>query len=86
MSESREQIHTSLIIQLDNPVQHAQFNGAPLISSVRVVMRDGMAVFQQAGQVTEPAIASDLTPELIAEINAKLARLGYQLVPTEVAE
>lgn len=81
MSESRHQITTALTIQFDNPIQPPQFNGAPLVSSMRVVMRNGQPVFQQAGHVMEPAIAEDITPELVAEINLKLARLGYQLTP-----
>lgn len=84
--ETRQQFITGLTIQLDNPVHGTQFNGAPMLTRISMILSNGQPVFQQAGQVAEPAIASDLTPELVAAINAKLARLGYALTPLEAPD
>lgn len=84
--ETRQQFITGLTIQLDSPLHGTQFNGAPLLTRLSLILNNGQPVFQQTGQIMEPAIASDLTPELVEAVNAKLARLGYQLTPVEPAD
>jgi hypothetical protein len=80
MAETRRQYTTALTIQLDNPIHGTQFNGAPMLSRINVIMNGETPVFQQAGQIMEPAIATDLTPELVEQMNARLVRLGFKLV------
>lgn len=84
--EVRQNFVTGLTIQLDNPIHGTQFGGAPLLTRLSLITNNGQPVFQQTGQIMEPAIASDLTPELIEALNVKLQRLGYQLTPLESAD
>ena len=75
----RLNIPLSVSIQFDNPVPPPAYGAAAVMTGVRLATNEaGQAVAQPAhGQY--PMVAEDVTDELLAAVNAKLAALGLEV-------
>ncbi|AMR77686.1 hypothetical protein [Cupriavidus nantongensis] len=75
----RISIPMQFTVQLDNPVQPAAYGSAAIMTVASVMVdQNGKAVSQPAPSQF-PAEPEDITPELLAALNAKLAVLGLKL-------
>ena len=73
---SRQYVTISLNIQFDNEFQPPQW-GAPALLTQAVVVRDteGAPVYPPSHQML-PAVADDITDDMLAALQSKLGALG----------
>ena len=70
---------SSLTIQLDNPIQSAQFGAPVMVTSITVVTNaEGQPIYQPA-HVSLPATQEDISDELLSAIQAKMLAIGLHV-------
>ena len=84
MSTQRQSISISLTIQFDNEFQSPQW-GAPALLTQAVVVRGagGAPIYPPAHQML-PAVADDITDDMLAALQSKLGALGLTVARAEV--
>ena len=80
---TRQYICISLTLQFDNEFQPPQW-GAPALLTQAVVVRgpDGAHLYPPAQQML-PAVADDITDDMLAALQAKLGALGLTVARAE---
>lgn len=82
----RQNILVSLTVQFANPVQPPQWGAPVLLTQVGLVVDDkGNAVYQPAYSQM-PAAPSDITDELLAQLQVQLAAVGLTVARLPVGD
>ena len=75
----RLNIPLSVTVQFDNPVQPPAYNAAAIMTQVTLATNEAGQAVAQPAHSQYPMVAEDVTDELLAAMNAKLAALGLEV-------
>ena len=75
----RLNIPLSVTVQFDNPVQPPAYNAAAIMTQVTLATNEAGQAIAQPAHSQFPLVGEDITDELLAAMNAKLAALGLEV-------
>ena len=75
----RLNIPLSVSIQFDNGIQPPAYGAAAIMTQVTLATNDAGQAIAQPAHSQFPMVAEDVTDDLLAALNAKLAALGLEV-------